>query len=213
LARELARDAGIGRDDLVLEIGAGAGILTAALSERARRVIAVEADPALASKLRRRFEGWDTVHVVQADALTFALPAEPFKVVSNPPFHIASPLLRHLLDDPTKPLMRADLILSWGQAIGLTQVHPPSPVALRWLPWFELLLLRRLAASSFRPPPTVDAAVVSFRRRHEPLLDMRAARDFRRYLRIRADSLPRRGSATRSLPDIWKCVSDYSARG
>ncbi len=61
-AAELVRLAGVGQDDLVFEIGAGTGVLTRELAAAARRVIAVELDPALALKLW----SWKTT-VVEVD--------------------------------------------------------------------------------------------------------------------------------------------------
>ncbi len=57
IAAQLVRQAKVGRGDLVLEIGAGNGILTAELARRARRVFAVEIDPVWAARLRERFAG------------------------------------------------------------------------------------------------------------------------------------------------------------
>jgi 23S rRNA (adenine-N6)-dimethyltransferase len=90
LADELAAAAGIAGGDLVVEIGAGTGRLTAPLAERAGHVIAIEVDPRLARRLRRRFQGDNRVTVVEADGLAAALPACPFRVVANLPFSITT---------------------------------------------------------------------------------------------------------------------------
>jgi 23S rRNA (adenine-N6)-dimethyltransferase len=57
IAVQLVRQAKVGRGDLVLEIGAGNGILTAELARQARRVFAVEIDPVWVARLRERFAG------------------------------------------------------------------------------------------------------------------------------------------------------------
>jgi 23S rRNA (adenine-N6)-dimethyltransferase len=102
---------------------------------------------------------------VHGDALAISLPRQAFKVVSNPPFHLTSALLHRLLDNPTLPLQRADLVVEWGAALALTGVFGPAHKARRWLPRYEFLLLRRLAADAFTPPPVGPAAVVSIRPR------------------------------------------------
>ena len=69
--------------DLVLDVGAGTGRLTAELARAARRVVAIELDPRLADALRGR---WPNVDVVCDDATAVTLPQVPFRVVANLPF-------------------------------------------------------------------------------------------------------------------------------
>jgi 23S rRNA (adenine-N6)-dimethyltransferase len=183
LAAELVQAADLGPEDLVLEFGAGFGRLTGELASIAGEVVAVELDGRLAARLASRLTDQTAVKVIHGDALEVALPRRPFRVVSNPPFHLTARLLRRLLNDPRIPLVRADLVLEWRAAIGLSAVSPPSPQSMGWQPWFEFLLLRRLPASSFAPEPSADAALLSIRRRRSPLLDPREAEPFRRWLR------------------------------
>src|SRR5688500_19093807 len=98
----------------MLDLGAGSGRLTAALAQRARRVVAVELDPHWAGVLRGR---WPNVDVVEGDATRVPLPSEPFRVVANVPFDRTTEILRRLLDDPRTPLVRADLVVEWGVAL------------------------------------------------------------------------------------------------
>ena len=169
LAAALARDAGVTRDELVLEIGAGPGLLTEALARRAGRVVAVELDPLLAARLVERFGDVENVFVVQGDALRFPLPAEPFHVVSNVPFNRTTAILRRLLDQPATALRRADLVVQYEVARKRAR-NRGTLLGVVWAPWFEFSLGRRLPAEAFRPVPTVDAAVLRIVRRRDPLL-------------------------------------------
>ena len=179
VARRLVRDAGVSPGDLVLDLGAGTGLITAALLQRGARVTAVEVDPRLAGGLRRRFP---EARVLQRDLLTVSWPGEPFSVVANPPFSCTSALLRRLLDDTRTGLVRADLVLQRG-AVHARAVAPPGLCELQWGPWWTLRPGRHLPASSFRPPPRCGAAVLTVRRRPAPLLPPRAVHDWRRFLR------------------------------
>jgi 23S rRNA (adenine-N6)-dimethyltransferase len=181
LAAELVRDAGVGHEDLVLDLGAGGGRLTAELARVSRRVIAVELDPRLAAQLRGR---WTNVEVVRGDAASFRLPDEPFRVVANLPFNRTTDLLRLLLDDPRTPLLRADLIVEWEVARKRALPWPSTLNGVVWGAFYESALARRLPRTAFEPPPKVDAGVLVFRRRAEPLVPLELARGYRRFVSV-----------------------------
>jgi 23S rRNA (adenine-N6)-dimethyltransferase len=161
VARRLVAEAGISPGDLVLDIGAGRGALTAPLLDRGARVVAVELHAGRAAALRRRFAD-RPVTIVQADATDLRLPRRPFRVVANLPFASTTAILRRLLG-PSSRLVRADLVV-------------PRHVAARWsggrgaggTGWqssFEVWTSRRLSRRAFHPPPPADASVLVIRRR------------------------------------------------
>jgi len=169
LAAELVEQAGVGAGDLVVEIGAGTGVLTEALARRAGRVVAVECDPRLAERTRARLAGYRNLNVVTADALTIPLPRRPFRVVANLPFGATAATLRRLLGDPRTRLERADLVVQEA-ARRYAAARPGSPETIRWGAVYELTTGRRLGPGCFRPPPRVPAAVLVIRRRRPPLV-------------------------------------------
>ena len=126
-AARVVADAAVRPGELVLDLGAGYGVLTAHLVERGARVIAVELHPARAQHLRQRFAG-RPVTVVQADAVALPLPRRPFRVVASPPYAITSPLLRRLLA-PSSRLTAADLVLQ--RAVVRKYVSGGAPARLR----------------------------------------------------------------------------------
>lgn len=160
-AARIVADAAVRPGELVLDIGAGRGALTARLVERGARVIAVELHPARARQLGRRFAGLP-VTVVAADAVSLRLPRRPFRVVASPPYAISSPLLRLLLA-PSSQLIAADLVLqravvrryATGRRAGTGRRDG------RW----RVQAGRPLPRRAFRPAPAVDSAVLVVRRR------------------------------------------------
>lgn len=168
LASSLALDAGIGRGDFVVDIGAGHGVLTRALADLGAQVIALEVDPSLAAELRRRFRSRASVTVLEVDARTWRWPDRPFSVVANLPFSGSRSILAHLLRDPRSSLERADVLVQWEYAKKLTAVWRATLRAAYWQAWFELTIAGRLARSAFSPAPNVDAAVLRVRRRDRP---------------------------------------------
>jgi 23S rRNA (adenine-N6)-dimethyltransferase len=173
------RDAGVGEGDLVVDLGAGSGRLTAELARAAQRVIAIELDARWAKHLRGR---WPNVAVVEWDAACVALPREPFRVVANLPFSSTTAILRHLLDDPCVPLLRADVIVEWPVALKRSLPWPSTVNDVVWGAWYSTSLARRLPRSAFEPPPSVDAGVLVAERRASPLVPERFAREYRRFV-------------------------------
>jgi len=181
LAARLVADADVGPDDRVVDLGAGTGVLTAALAARAAAVLAVELDDALAMRLARRFADVSNVTVLGCDARAVPLPLNPYRVVANPPFAATAAILRRLLDDPGGALVRADLVVQWQVARHRAQVSAGAPadlVGATWGPWWRFSRGRRLPASSFQPRPNVDAAVLVVTRRTPALVP---PADFDRY--------------------------------
>ena len=172
----LVDGSGAGDGDLVLDIGAGNGLISTALACRGAQVQAIERDPALAERLRAKFSTWPSVTVVEADVLAMPLPAEPFRAVANIPFGITTRILRRLLDDAA--LVRADLIVQAEVARKRGTRGRGTLFNACWEPWFEFGTGARIPATAFRPRPRVDAAVLIVTRRDPPLLDPAARRDY-----------------------------------
>ncbi len=160
-ASRVVAEAGVRPGDLVLDIGAGHGALTAHLVEHGAHVIAVELHPARVRRLRERFAGMP-VTVVPADARSLRLPNRPFRVVASPPYGVSSPLLRLLLA-PSSQLAAADLVLQLAAVQRYAQARAPG--ALRWGRHWVVRPGIRLPRRAFRPPPQVDSAVLVVRRR------------------------------------------------
>lgn len=140
------------RGDLVLDLGAGDGALTAPLVQAGARVLAVELHRRRAAALRERFADAD-VSVLEIDLADLRLPTRPFRVVANPPFEGAGSLVRTLAT--SRSLLGADLVLQraaarrWAERGRIKRRH--------------LHLGLSLPRTAFDPPPRVDAAVLQIR--------------------------------------------------
>jgi len=165
-ADRLVADSGVRQGDLVLDIGAGDGALTAPLLERGARVIAVELHPGRAAALRKRF-GAD-IKVVQVDAGDLRLPRRPFHVVANPPWAITDALLKRLLH-PASRLVRADLLLKRSSTRRWVDAATANGHRLRAGP--------TVPRRAFRPSPPTDGRVLVI----EPTADRRRPRDKMRW--------------------------------
>jgi len=160
-AARIVEAAGIQPGDLVVDVGAGEGALTRPLLAAGARVIAVELHPGRCDGLRARFAG-EPVTVVKADASRLRWPRQPFRVVANPPYAIRSALLRQLLSRHSR-LLSADVVLQRRVVRQIVDGH-----VVGWNRWGGGFVLERgltVPRAAFRPPPRVDSAVLTIRRR------------------------------------------------
>lgn len=98
LLRRLIYYAHVSNEDVVLEIGAGIGLLTKLLSEKAKVVYAIELDRKLVDYLKSRFPDESNVKIIEGDFLKTKI--EGFnKVVSNPPYAISTPMILKLIKE------------------------------------------------------------------------------------------------------------------
>jgi 23S rRNA (adenine-N6)-dimethyltransferase len=176
----LVDGSGVRGGDLVVDIGAGNGLISAALVRRGAQVVAIERDPSLAERLSAKFATWPTVTVVEADVLETPLPDRPFHVVANIPFGITTKILRHLLD--ADAFVRGDLIVQAEVARKRGTGGRGTLLNTCWEPWYEFGTGARIAASAFRPRPRVDAAVLIMARRSPPLVDPASRRDYTEFV-------------------------------
>lgn len=181
-AKRIVAESGVGKDDLVLELGAGGGILTRQLARVSRQVVAVEYDPYWAMHLRERFSDDDNVRVVQGDVLTASLPKEPFVVVANIPFNATTSILHRLLDDPTAALRSAHLLVQKQVALKHARSAPTTLKTLNWSPWYALSAGLELPADAFHPKPKVDACLMVAAKRGPPLVAFEHRHLFRAFL-------------------------------
>lgn len=160
----------IGPADLVLDIGAGHGSLTTAIAERARHVIAIETDPALAAELRARFATHHNVEIHEGDFMAYPLPSEPYKVFANIPFNRTSDIIHKLLDGEHPPT-DSYLILQREAAEKFAGLPGrQSLFSTLHAPWFALNIVRQFRQDDFTPEPGVAVVLLQCQQRADPLV-------------------------------------------
>ncbi len=156
--------------DVVLEIGAGLGMLTNFLAERVETVHAIEIDRSLEGSLRDRFGRIPNVHLIFGDALTLPLaellPA-PCKLVANLPYAVATPLCVESLDGlPTVErwcvMVQREIAERFVARPG-TRAYGAASVLIQLTA--DRVGFHPVARTCFRPRPRVDSALLAFRRR------------------------------------------------
>jgi 16S rRNA (adenine1518-N6/adenine1519-N6)-dimethyltransferase len=168
LAKREVIYAEISKDDVVLEIGPGKGVLTHLLAAQAKRVLAVEIDDRLVSFLSSRLPR--NVELINGDILKIPLASMPrfTKIVSNIPYEISSPLTFMLLDQPFKVG-----VLIYQKEFAERMIASPGTSAYCRLSvgvYYKATceLLEVVPRSSFKPQPQVDSAVIQLKPRSKP---------------------------------------------
>ena len=166
----IGRLAELDESDVVLEVGAGLGVLTAYLAERVSQVHAIELDRSLAPGLRAALDGHENVELHFGDALTFdlaALEPAPTKLVANLPYNVATPLVAESLDG--LPSVAVWCVMVQREVADRFFAEPGTKaygaVSVLVQLASERTGFHAVSRNVFRPRPNVDSALVAFRRR------------------------------------------------
>jgi len=167
LLQRMISYASINREDVVLEVGAGLGFLTRLLSQRSKKVIAVEVDPRLTKILKQQISDLPNVDLIEGDILSVPIPKFN-KVVSTPPYFISSPLLFWLLEKKFECAVltfQKEFAERLAASVG-SKDYGRLTVTTYYLA--EVDLLDPVPKSMFYPPPDVDSRVVRLKPRKPP---------------------------------------------
>ena len=172
LIAELIGHSNIRRGDLVIDIGAGSGAITAVLARRCRQVLAYENEPSVLNKLQQNMRRHKNVKVIAQDFLLAKLPDEPYKVFANIPFHLSSDIVRKLTSDDLHTPQAIYLIVQkqFAQKLVPSDRHFTSQLGTQLAPWWQTRIRRPLRRTDFTPPPAVDTVLLELKPQSEPLL-------------------------------------------
>ena len=173
LIAELIGHSNIRRGDLVIDIGAGSGAITAVLVCRCRQVLAYENEPGILNKLQQNMRRHKNVKVIAQDFLRAKLPDEPYKVFANIPFHLSADIVRKLTNnDETHTPQAIYLIVQkqFAQKLVPSDRHFTSQLGTQLAPWWQTRIRRPLRRTDFTPPPAVDTVLLELKPQSEPLL-------------------------------------------
>jgi len=164
----IADAASVTQEDIVVEIGAGIGVLTESIARKAKKVIAVEIDRNLVEVLKDKLGGYDNVEVHSGDILKFDFNSisetykSKIKVIGNVPYNISSPLIFRLLS--FRPVI-SDFMLMLQKEIVQRLVSVPNnkiygvpSVILQMFASVEKII--DVPSTCFYPQPKVESAVV-----------------------------------------------------
>ena len=167
VVERILQSACLAPDDIVLEVGPGRGILTAALAQRTRALYAIEVDAHYARTLQQHFASATHVHVIEADArfYDYELLPQPLVVVANLPYSMGLAILQRLLTFRQR-LSRLVIMLQKEVAARLlAQPHSSAYGALSVFLQYYARITHNFDVSrhAFTPVPAVDSSVITLR--------------------------------------------------
>ena len=172
ILRKIVASSSVSDKDTVVEIGPGLGTLTCIIAEKAKKVIAIEFDKKLITRLQQNVSHLSNVEIVNMDALKF--PYETIKgnfmVIANIPYNITTPLIFRLLE--YRAQLQSMTLLMQREVAKRIVASPGTKdygvlslsLQLRTKPDLKFSVSKTV----FSPPPKVDSAVVHFDILHKP---------------------------------------------
>ncbi|HEX4207962.1 MAG TPA: 16S rRNA (adenine(1518)-N(6)/adenine(1519)-N(6))-dimethyltransferase RsmA [Ktedonobacteraceae bacterium] len=162
--QKIVEAADIAPGDELLEVGAGTGVLTRELAQRARRVVAVELERAMLELLQETIAEFPNVELIARNLLLLD-PLEVFgqadyKLVANLPYYITAPTFRHFLESANAPRLIV-VMVQWEVAQRITA--QPGDLSLLGISvqfYGQPSIIARVPAKAFYPAPKVDSAIL-----------------------------------------------------
>ena len=181
IAERIVEHCHLREDDVVVEIGPGAGAITPRLARRVRQVIGVEHDRGLVELLREELAESPRIEIVEADFLEYDLAAaaarhgvERLVVVGNIPYNITTPILERLFEQRAAVRSAVLLVQKEYAARLAAAAGTPEYGSLTLFARYHALLepLMNVRSSAFWPRPEVDSMLVRFFLRERPPVEV-----------------------------------------
>lgn len=183
IVEKIVREAGVTKDDFVLEIGPGIGTMTQILCENAREVAAVEIDRKLIPILNDTLSEYDNVTIINDDILKVDINklaedkngGRPIKVVANLPYYITTPIIMGLFESHV-PLDSITIMVQKEVADRMqtgpgSKDHGALSLAVQFYAKPEIVV--NVPPECFMPRPNVGSAVIRLKRHETRPVDVK----------------------------------------
>lgn len=192
ILQKIVTAAEVSEEDVVLEVGPGAGALTQALAEKAFQVMAVELDQTLLPILKETLQDYPNVVVVQGDILKLNIqelmshyPQKRWKLVANLPYYITTPVIMRFLEE--KIPLRSLTVMVQKEVAERMAAQPGGKdfgmlsVSVQY--YTKPRLVTIVPKTVFVPQPEVDSAVICLAMREKPAVEVPSEKDFFRVVK------------------------------
>lgn len=221
---KIIEKSGIGKNDLVIEIGPGIGVLTAAAACEAGKVIAVEIDRNLIPILRETLSAYDNIEIINSDILKTDLKAileqntdiggqkrSGVKILGNLPYYITTPIIMKLLEDRVPAdsitIMLQKEVADRIKASPGTKAYGALSVAVQY--YCTVSHVANAPKEIFVPQPKVDSTVIRLDIRKEKPVVLNSEEAF--FTVVKAGFGQRRKTLLNSLTGVYGLTKDEIA--
>ncbi len=169
---KMIETADLGKNDVVVEVGPGIGIMTKELAKRAKKVHAIEIDPKIAEILSTTCIKYPNLKIVRGDIRDF----DPkgigkYKVVANLPYYITSHIIKKFLEEKNKPETITVLIQREVAERICAKPGRMSVLAVAVQFYGQPEIKELVSPLSFFPSPKVYSAILKIKVFKEPLFE------------------------------------------
>ncbi len=210
----------ISKDDMILEIGPGIGVMTNVLCENAKKVVSIEIDKSLIPVLSETVGHHENLKIINKDVLKvdlLGLVKEEFgdqkpKLIANLPYYVTTPIIMMFLEER---IPVSDLIVMIQKEVAERITAKPSTKAYGALSvvvqyFTEPSIVTRVSRGSFMPMPNVDSAVIRLKVRDNPPVELIDEKLF--FLTIKDGFGKRRKTLLNSLSSGFLKISKEQAK-
>lgn len=163
------------KNDTVIEIGPGKGVITWQLIKKCKEVIGIEYDFVQYKQLKEKLMNIKNVNIINKDFLKYKLPSKtPYKVFSNIPFNITAQIINKLIFE-SYPADDIYLVMQKEAAYKYAG-SPYNQERMRSLlikPFFETTIIHRFKRIDFYPVPNVNVVLFNIKKRKDSLVSNR----------------------------------------
>lgn len=183
LVNELIKKSSLQKDDIVLEIGSGKGIITEALAKSVKSVIAIEADAGLYNELNAKLKQFPNVKIYNSDFLQYDLPNGQYKIFSNIPFNITADIIKKIVEAQNAPahsylIVQEEAAKKYaGQPYGKETLF-----SVLHKPWFSFNITHKFRRTDFNPIPKVDTVLLAIQKLEQSLIQSNQAAQYKDFV-------------------------------
>ena len=160
---DMVTSAQISKEDTVVEIGPGTGVLTKELLRTAKKVYAIEKDDRLIDPLKETFKeeiSSGLLEIIHDDVLKTKPPTEPYKIVANIPYYITGKIIRHFFDQTHQPKSMTLLVQKEVAERVIAREGKESILSMSIKIYGTPHYMKTVKAGNFNPVPKVDSAIL-----------------------------------------------------